>query len=121
MQQPAQPQLHSASAGAGGSIIDILEGVESDFANDLAKEENQEADAQYSGDRETAQEELNAVLDFYGKIKERCIAKPEGYEARRRRREAEINGLKQALSILEDETALVQRKRRGSFRGALRA
>merc|ERR1712238_465779 len=77
--------------------------------------------AEYSGDREAAQTELSAVLDFYAKIKERCIAKPEGYEERKRRREAEINGLKEALSILEDETAaLVQRKRRGSFRGALR-
>merc|ERR1712176_1330685 len=154
MQQPAKPELHEKSGGAGGSIIDILEVIESDFASNLAKEETEEADAQseyekvtqenavskttkdqdvkyktieaksqdatvaeYSGDRETAQTELNAVLDFYAKIKERCIAKPEGYEERKRRREAEINGLKEALSILEDETAaLVQRKRRGSFR-----
>jgi len=58
-------------------------------------------------------------LDFYSKIKERCIAKPETYETRAQRREAEIKGLKEALSILEDETALVQRKRRGSFRGSL--
>merc|ERR1712151_944993 len=154
VRQPAAPELHSKSAGAGGSIIDILEVVESDFATNLAKEETEEADAQaeyekvsqenavsktlkdqdvkyrtqeaksqdatvaeYSSDRETANTELSAVLEFYAKIKERCIAKPEGYEERRRRREAEINGLKQALSILEDETALVQRKRRGSFRG----
>merc|ERR1712066_871527 len=75
--------------------------------------------AEYSGDREAAQTELTAVLDFYAKIKERCIAKPEGYEERKRRREAEINGLKQALSGLEDETALVQRKRRGAFRDIL--
>jgi len=158
MQQPAKPELHEKSGGAGGSIIDILEVVESDFASNLAKEETEEANAQseyekvsqenavtkttkdqdikyktqefkardatvaeYSGDRETAQTELSAVLDFYSKIKERCIAKPEGYEERRRRREAEINGLKEALTILQDETAaFVQRKRRGSFRGALR-
>merc|ERR1712151_806925 len=156
MQQPAKPELHEKSGGAGGSIIDILEVVESDFASNLAKEETEEANAQseyekvsqenavtktlkeqdvkhktqeakaqdntvaaYSGDREAAQTELSAVLDFYTKIKERCIAKPEGYEERRRRRAAEINGLKQALSILEDETALVQRKRRGSFLGTL--
>merc|ERR1712087_858120 len=157
MQQPAKPELHSASGGAGGSIIDILEVVESDFASNLAKEETEEADAQseyekvsqenavtkttkeqdvkyktqeakaqdktaaeYAADRETSNAEYAAVMEFYAKIKERCIAKPEGYEERKRRREAEINGLKQALSILEDETALVQRKRRGSFRGALR-
>jgi len=159
MQQPAKPELHEKSSGAGGSIIDILEVVESDFATNLAKEEETEADAQseyekvsqenavtkttkdqsikyktqefkardatvaeYSGDRETAQTELSAVLDFYAKIKERCIAKPEGYEERKRRRDAEINGLKEALTILEDETAaLVQRKHRGSFRGAMHA
>merc|ERR1711994_619947 len=77
--------------------------------------------AEYSADREAANSELSAVLDYYGKIKDRCIAKPETYAARKARREAEIKGLKQALSILEDETALVQRKRHGSFRGTLAA
>lgn len=158
MQQPAAPVTHSKATGAGGSIIEILEVVESDFAANLAKEETEEADAQseyekvtqenavtktlkdqdvkyksqeaksldatvaeYSSDRETASTELSAVLDFYSKIKERCISKPETYAERARRREAEIKGLKEALSILEDETALVQRKRRGAFRGALTA
>merc|ERR1719493_540701 len=155
-QQPSAPVKHSKSSGAGGSIIDILEVCESDFASNLAKEESEEADAQseyekvsqenavvkttkeqdakykrqesksqdktvaeYSADREGANSELSAVLDYYGKIKDRCIAKPETYAARKARREAEIAGLKQALSILEDETALVQRQRRGSFRGTL--
>merc|ERR1719148_102370 len=158
MQQPAQPVTHTKSEGAGGSIVNILEVCESDFATNLAKEESEEADAQseyekvsqenavtkttkeqdvkykseesraqdktaaeYSSDRETSNAELSAVMDYYGKIKDRCIAKPETYAARKARREAEINGLKQALSILEDETALVQRKRRGSFRGSLAA
>merc|ERR1712151_683268 len=73
--------------------------------------------AEYSADRDTANSELSAVLDYYGKIKDRCIARPETYAVRKSRREAEISGLKQALSILEEETALVQRKRHGSFRG----
>merc|ERR1719223_1459712 len=71
--------------------------------------------AEYSADRETANSELSAVLDYYAKIRDRCIAKPETYAERKERREAEIEGLKQALSILEDEAALLQqRKRRGS-------
>jgi len=156
MQQPAAPEAFSNSQGAGGSIIDILQVCESDFATNLAKEETEEADgqaeyekvtqdnavtktskdqavkyktqeaksqdktsAEYSADRETASAELSAVLEYYGKIKDRCIAKPETYAARKARREAEIQGLKEALSILEDETALVQRKRHGSFRGSL--
>merc|ERR1719203_1540936 len=39
-----------------------------------------------SGDRESTNAELSAVLEYYAKLKERCIAKPETYEARRGRR-----------------------------------
>jgi len=65
--------------------------------------------AELSSDRETATTELNAVLEYYEKLKDRCIAKPETYEERKRRREAEITGLKQALEILEGESAFMQR------------
>merc|ERR1719326_2115282 len=149
MQQPAAPAAHSKAGGAGGSIINILEVCESDFANNLAKEETEEADAasnyekttqenkvtkmtkeqdakykgqeataldkeitELSGDRDTSNTELSAVMEYYGKIKERCIAKPETYEERKARREAEIKGLKEALSILENEAAFTQRSRK---------
>jgi predicted nucleic acid-binding Zn-ribbon protein len=161
VQQPAAPEQHSAATGAGQSIIGILEVVESDFADNLSKEETEESDNQdtyskltqeykilktqkdqdekyktqeftgldkaiseYSSDRETLSTELAAVNEYYGKLKDRCIAKPETYEDRKARREAEINGLKEALSILENETALMQRggKRHAGrhMRGALK-
>merc|ERR1719359_1524973 len=65
-----------------------------------------------SGDKETSNTELSAVLEYDAKIKERCIAKPETYETRKGRREAEIAGLREALSILEGESVFVQKGRR---------
>merc|ERR1719161_2042861 len=151
MQQPAVPDKHEKASGAGGSIISMLEVIESDFAKNLAQEEEEEAAAQtnyekvtqenkvlktmkeqdvkyktkeftgldkeiaeLTGDRESAQTELDAVLEYYEKIKDQCIAKPEPYEERKRRREAEIAGLKEALSILEGQAFL---QKHSSLRG----
>jgi len=78
--------------------------------------------ADLSSDKETLSTELAAVNEYYAKLKDRCIAKPETYEERKARREAEINGLKEALQVLETETAFVQRSsRRTRMRGALEA
>merc|ERR1719181_1575139 len=155
--QPAKPETHAKSTGAGQSIINILEVVESDFSTTLAKEETEEADASaeydkttqenkvtkttmdqdvkyktqeatsldkevaaLSSDRATTGNELAAVNEYYSKLRERCVAKPETYADRKARREAEIAGLKEALSVLENETAFVQRKRRG-LRGVMAA
>jgi len=74
--------------------------------------------AELMSDRETAQAELNAVNEYYARVKDRCVAEPESFEERKKRRDAEIAGLKEALDILKNEAAFVQRKRRGSFRGA---
>merc|ERR1719242_2183149 len=72
----------------------------------------EKAIADLSSDKDTIANELAAVDEYYSRLKDRCVAKPETYEERKRRREAEINGLKEALNILESETAFVQRQSR---------
>jgi len=59
--------------------------------------------AELSGDKTSEQSELDAVLEYYSSIKKQCVAKPDSYEERKARREAEINGLKDALDILESQ------------------
>merc|ERR1719197_1684602 len=62
MQQPAAPQAHSKAGGAGGSIIDILEVVESDFAKNLAAEETEEADAVAVYEKTTQENKLSTTM-----------------------------------------------------------
>merc|ERR1719446_1562269 len=66
--------------------------------------------AEATSDRHTAQEELDAVMQYLGKLDDICIAKAEPYSERKARREAEIAGLKEALNILNGEAVLLQRK-----------
>merc|ERR1719413_161473 len=78
--------------------------------------------AELNSDRLGVKDELSAVSEYLSKIEGECIAKAETYESRKARREAELAGLKEALNILESETALVQSSRkRNSFRGSLHA
>merc|ERR1719493_567009 len=64
--------------------------------------------AELTSDRSGVQTELDAILEYLEKLKQACIAKPEPYEERKARREAEIAGLKDALEVLESEAAFVQ-------------
>jgi DNA repair exonuclease SbcCD ATPase subunit len=73
--------------------------------------------AEATSDRAGVQEELDAVLEYLKGMEDRCIAKPESYEQRTARREAELAGLKKALSILESETSFMQKTKR-TLRGA---
>merc|ERR1719158_1807240 len=68
--------------------------------------------AELTSDKEGVETELSAVMEYLKKIEDECIAKPETYEERPARRTAEIAGLKEAQSILNDETAFLQTSRR---------
>merc|ERR1719359_2028513 len=75
--------------------------------------------AETSKDRATEQAELDAVLEYLKKLEDMCVSKVETYAARKAHREAEIAGLKEALSILENEAAaaLIQKQERRTLRG----
>jgi len=63
-------------------------------------------------DWETESAELDAVLDYIQKLKPQCESKAMSYEERKARRDAEVAGLQEALTILEGEdvAAFIQKK-----------
>merc|ERR1719377_281810 len=114
----------------------MIEVVESDFTKGLAvmttAEETSARDyeaqtkestgldkaiSELTSDREGVQTELDAIFEYMSKLNEECIAKAEPYEERKARREAEIDGLEEALKILEGESVLLQSSRQTRLRG----
>ena len=75
--------------------------------------------AETSNDKSSVQAELDAVMKYLKGIEDRCIAKAETHSERAARFKAEIEGLKQALQILNEEAAFIQKKSR-TLRGVSR-
>merc|ERR1719313_1973155 len=101
------------SSGAASGIIGMLEVAESDFSKMLAEGQATEDQAiketkayieETKEDLETSHTELSAIMEYWEKLQPQCVAKPEPYEERKKRREKEIAGLKEALTILEEES-----------------
>lgn len=61
-------------------------------------------------DRSTVQTELAATREALSKLVDQCVDRAETYASRAARHAAEIAGLKEALSVLENETALLQQR-----------
>merc|ERR1719464_1264841 len=76
--------------------------------------------AEASSDRSGVQTELDAVNEYLSTLTKECVAEAETYAERKARFEAEIAGLKEALQILESETALLQKGSKHSLRGVWR-
>jgi len=74
--------------------------------------------SELTSDRSGVQEENNAVLGYLKQLEAKCVAKAESYGDKTAAREAEIAGLKEALEILEGQSALLQTQR--SLRGVRR-
>merc|ERR1719322_1566423 len=73
--------------------------------------------AELSSDRKGVQTELDAVNEYLSSLHKECDEVAETYAERKARFEAEIAGLKEALQILESETALLQKSSGHSLRG----
>merc|ERR1712137_1006041 len=65
--------------------------------------------AESTSDHKGAKSEFDALPEYNGELLKVCEEKPETYSGRKERREAEIAGLKEALSILKRKNALLQR------------
>merc|ERR1712179_734901 len=63
--------------------------------------------AEATADKTGVEAELAPVLKYLATLEDRCIAKAETYEEKKAKREAEIAGLKEALSILEGQSVFL--------------
>jgi len=67
------------------------------------KQDQSKSMTEKQADLEGTQKELDAALDYYEKLKPSCVDTGVSYEDRVKRREEEIQSLKEALMILQSE------------------
>jgi len=82
--------------------------AEKTTAAEYKTKDSKETAARLAGledDKGVAQKEFSAIMEYWEKLQPMCVAKPEPYAERKKRREAEIAGLKEAMQILENESA----------------
>jgi len=74
------------------------------------------ATSESSTDLDGVQTELAAITEYFAKIQEECVAKPDSYQERRKRQEQTLQGLQDAAEILEGKAFLQgSRHMRGTF------
>jgi len=66
------------------------------------------AQGQHTDDKSMTEDEMKALLEYIEKLKPTCVGVVMPYAERKAKREAEIEGLKQALTILEETTGTLQ-------------
>merc|ERR1719265_1763567 len=76
-----------------------------------------ESIAEHSSDKAGLVTELDSVLEYWKSLQDQCVAKVSTYEERKKRRDAEIAGLKDALEILNGAAVLLQKDSTRKLRG----
>jgi len=71
-----------------------------------------------SSDRDGSLSELDAIIEFLAKLGNMCAAKPDTYAETKARRDAEIAGLRDALSVIQGESVLIQETSKRTLRGS---
>jgi len=72
--------------------------------------------AQLTADKRGVKEQSAAVDDYMKGLQKECVREPQSYEAQKERREQEIDGLKEALDVLSDDS-LIQTSSKHTLRG----
>jgi len=75
--------------------------------------------AELKADRNGVNDELSAVVEYFASVKKECVAKPDTYEEKKKRRDAEIAGLKSAMETLTGEALLQRSTSHKTLRGSV--